>query len=195
MLRRRSERDLSMMLDREPLNFPSRVQFPCNPGVADRQLWALGMIVVQWSMFESLVEQEIEKLAATAEERMNVDRKTRGFGQRIEFWETLIKKSCEGPMRDLRLSLVLRGKDLGARRDEVIHRSWAGGMQAGTWSSESYSTTDASLLRKSGELSKSKSNDANSLLRWKLTFYDLKRLAKDLSELNCNMCMVGIDSS
>ena len=50
------------MLDKEPLSFPSRARFTYNPGIADRQLWALGMIVVQWSMAEQLIDMDARKL-------------------------------------------------------------------------------------------------------------------------------------
>jgi hypothetical protein len=42
--------------------YPSRHRFPFNPGVPDRQLWAIGMVVVQWGMTEFLREQIIFNL-------------------------------------------------------------------------------------------------------------------------------------
>jgi hypothetical protein len=45
------------VLAREPPWYPSRYHYAWDPGVPDRQLWAIGMIVVQWSLTEFLREQ------------------------------------------------------------------------------------------------------------------------------------------
>ena len=38
----------------EPFIYPFRHPFPFDPGIPNRQLWAIGMVVVQWSMTETL---------------------------------------------------------------------------------------------------------------------------------------------
>ncbi len=48
------------MLDKEPLSFPSRNRFNYNPGVPDRQLWTIGMVVVQWGMTETIIQNQIQ---------------------------------------------------------------------------------------------------------------------------------------
>jgi len=61
-----------VMLEKEPLSFPARRYYPLNVGIADRQLWAIGMVVTQWGMTEYIREQEIYTLigddASLAEE-------------------------------------------------------------------------------------------------------------------------------
>jgi hypothetical protein len=44
-------------VEKEPSVFPLRHHYAFNPGVPDRQLWAIGMVVVQWGMAEFVREQ------------------------------------------------------------------------------------------------------------------------------------------
>lgn len=74
------------MLDQEPLWYPSRNRFPFDPGVQDKQLWAIGMIVVQWSMLEWFIDVETRKLIANDSDLLAEYNKTRNFQETVAFW-------------------------------------------------------------------------------------------------------------
>ena len=177
------------MLDPEPLVFPSRNGYPYTPGVPDRQLWAIGMIVVQWSMTELIVSQKIRDLAQNDEQLLKEHAKKRNFQQQIVFWVSLIESKLQDPLRSDSLKFVERVRNLSSKRDEIIHRAWGGGMQADSWGSEDYPTTDAALLRKQGDKFKTKSTDARVTLSWRLTFSRLRKIAREMATLNRDMFM------
>jgi hypothetical protein len=172
------------MLDPEPLVYPSRNGFPYNPGVPDRQLWAIGMIVVQWSMTEFIIDQQIRQLIGDDEELIGQYAKRRNFQQRIDLWQSQIETKLQDPHRSKALSYISRIQNLNSQRDEVIHRAWGGGMQSGSWNAENYPTTDATLLRKPTDKFKTKSADARATLKWRLMFSGLRKIARDMATLN-----------
>jgi hypothetical protein len=172
------------MLDKEPLWFPSRNRFAHNPAVPDRQLWAIGMIVVQWSMTEFLIGQQIRLLLAEDPALSAEHNKLRNFQQRVDFWQTQIETKRQEPIRSQVLALIVRIRSLNTDRDEVVHRLWGGGMQAGSWNAEDHPTMDAALLRKPGDKFKTKSTDARATISWKMTFSRLRKIAVDMAGLN-----------
>jgi hypothetical protein len=175
-----------VMLDRDPLVFPSRRPdtYPYTPGVPDRQLWAIGMVVVQWGMTETLIEQQTRLLVGDDKDALQQYEKLRNARQRIDFFRSQIALKMQDPLRSRAEALVQRIQNLNAKRDNVIHRLWGGGMQAGTWASENYETTDAALLRQPGDKFKTKSTDARATIHWRLTFQELKQTATEMAILN-----------
>jgi len=176
-------------MEPEPLVYPSRNGYPYNPGVPDRQLWAIGMIVVQWSMTEFIVDQQIRQLMGDDEESVKQYAKRRNFQQRIDFWQSQIELKLQDPLRSEAMTYITRMQNLNAQRDEVIHRAWGGGMQGGSWSAENYPTTDGALLRKPNDKFKTKSADARATLAWRMTFSRLRKLARDMATLNRDLFM------
>lgn len=93
---------------------------------SDRQLWAIGVVAVQWSQFEmwvqivgqTLLEGRDEELA-----RFNSNRSVKG---RIEVCEREVAGHLhDGPRASL-LSLFRRAKDLQDQRDKILHNQWTG---------------------------------------------------------------------
>jgi hypothetical protein len=175
-----------VMLDREPLIFPFRrpERYPYSPGIPDRQLWALGMIVVQWGMTEMLLDQQTRQLIGDDTDLQQQYEGLRNARQRIDFFQRQTALKMQDPFRSEAQALVQRIQNLNSKRDEVIHRLWGGGMQAGTWAAESHETTDASLLRQTGDKFKTKSTDARATIHWRLTFQGLRQIAAEMATLN-----------
>jgi hypothetical protein len=164
------------MLDKEPLSYPSRaaLRFPYAPGVPDRQLWAIGMIVVQWSMTETLMFDDMQSLMGDNDALADQFSKLRNFRQRTDFWETLTAQAKVPPVRDVVITLIGRVRELKSQRDTATHGLWGGGMQGGSWAAGDMKSTDASILRK----------PLGKPLKWHLTFSRARRLASDIAHLN-----------
>lgn len=176
------------MLEKEPLWFPSRNLLSYNPGISDRQLWAIGMIVVQWSMTETIIEQSthflIENDAALGDEY----RKLRNFQQRLDFWQTQIELKKTDPVRANALALLPRLKALNSQRDEVVHRMWGGGIEDTSWSGLGAETTDAGMMPRVTEKIESKGGPPP--FRWRATFIRLRQMAREMATLNRDLFTV-----
>jgi hypothetical protein len=177
------------MLDKELLIYPPRHLSPFNPGVPDRQLWAIGMIVVQWSMTEFIRDQHVHELiGGNASAKAEYD-KLRNARQKNEFWKAQVETVMTEPERSQALALIGRVQNLNAQRDKIIHRAWGGGMQAGSWSAEDHETNDASPLLNRNEKKKTKSHDGRNVVRRQFTFDELRAVAVAMATLNRDLFM------
>ena len=99
------------MLEKEPLWFPSRNRFDFNPATSDRQLWAIGMVVVQWGMLEFIIEQQICDAIQGHPDLTAEYKKLRNFKQTVDLLQRLVELKNE-PTRSIALRLVQRIRDL-----------------------------------------------------------------------------------
>lgn len=180
------------MLDKEPLLFPSRNAFPYNPGVPDKQLWAIGMIAVQWSMTEWFMEVQTLKYVGTDQSLLAEHRKLRNFQQALEFWKRLIELEETEPYRSKYLTLIPVIQSLSSQRDDVIHRLWGGGLEGKSWAAGGEETTEAVLLPNPGEPIKTKSGNGPIPPRWRATFIRLRRLAREIATVNRDLFVIGL---
>ncbi|QQO15822.1 hypothetical protein JJB99_06570 [Bradyrhizobium diazoefficiens] len=172
------------MLENEPLVFPARQRYVMDPGISNRQLWAIGMVVVQWSHAEWYIDMNTHHLMNQDKDLLEQYRKIRGFKQSLAFWVTLIELKTHDPYRAYMLGLVPRIQNLNTQRDEVIHRLWGGGMERHSPSAAGLETTDAGLLPNPGENRKTNVRDGLIPFTWHATFDRLRRLATEIAELN-----------
>lgn len=174
------------MPQREPLVYPFRSadRFPYDIGIPDRQLWAIGMITVQWSATEFFMRNQMQIVARYDAGAKEEFAKQRNFQQRAVFWETQAELKLKDPLRSEILALISRMKNLKAQRDEVVHRSWGGGLQSGSWiaGNQSLPTTDASPMKAPWD--KQKPRNPHDLFSWNISFSRLRRLAEDIAALN-----------
>jgi hypothetical protein len=170
------------VLDQEPLGYPFRGRnFPFDPAVPNRQLWAIGMIVVQWSMTETVVEDNTRKLIAQADDLSTQYAELRGFQLRLAFWQRLVEQKVQEPTRTKILALIPRIQALSSQRDDVIHRLWGGGLESTSWGAAGAGpTTDGGMMPKANEVIRSTS----APMRWHATFSRLKRMAQEMATLN-----------
>jgi hypothetical protein len=166
------------MLDREPFVYPSRTpqNYPFDPGVSNRQLWAIGMIMVQWSMTETIIEDNTRKLIGENDSLLDEYRRQEGFRKRLAFWRTQVELKVEEPIRSQILAIFSTIQALHAQRDEVAHRLWGGGLESTSWGAGGPTpTTDGGMLPRATETTKS----TGAPMRWHATFPRLKRMAQD----------------
>jgi len=185
----KTPREKGMTDSRAPIVFPSRNPYDMSPAVTDRQLWAIGMLVVQWSMTEMAIEEHIRFHiagdAALAEESKTIRRAQ----SRIDFWERLVEMRMLEPDKTQALAQIGRVRNLNALRDEVVHRPWGGGMQDGSWGAAGLETADAALLHKRGDKIAPKPSDGRAMVSWMLTYGRLREIARDMATLNRDLMM------
>jgi hypothetical protein len=170
------------MLDKEPFVYPSRgSNYPFDPGVSNRQMWAIGMIVVQWSMTETIIEDNARSLITDDQSLLAEYRAIRNFQQRLAFWQTQVELKLQNPIKSQVLNLIPTIQALNSQRDEVVHRLWGGGLESTSWGAGGASpTTDAGMLPTASENIKS----AGAPMRWRATFQRLRRMAQEMATLN-----------
>jgi hypothetical protein len=181
------------MLDKEPMSYPSRNRFDYNPGIPDRQLWAIGMVAVQWGMTETLVEQQIHNLIGGDPDLLAEYKKVRNFRDTLRFFQTQIELKAEEPLRFNASVLVGRIRNLSTQRHDIMHRLWGGGMPEDSWNNPDnlYPETDAALLRQPGDKSKkTKSEDGRANIHWQLTFNGVRKIATGIASLNRDLFML-----
>ena len=93
---------------------------------SDRQLWAIGMVVVQWSQLEMLLAVVAYALVAgdpVARKRYD---ETRSFGIRLDLLQGLVNEQVKQPHCDQIIALIVRIRNLQLLRDRVVHGAWTG---------------------------------------------------------------------
>jgi hypothetical protein len=181
------------MLDKEPMWYPSRNRLDYNPGVPDRQLWAIGMVAVQWGMTEILVEQQIKNFIDGDPDRLEQYERIRSFRATLDFFQTQIELKATEPLRSNATVLVGRIRNLSSQRHDIMHRLWGGGMPVDSWNNPGNLCpgADAALLRQPGDKpKKTKSNDARATLHWQLTFNGIRKIATEIATLNRDLFML-----
>jgi len=178
------------MLDKEPFSYPSRNRYPMNPAVPDRQLWAIGMIVVQWSMTEWSIDVQTRKLISEEKDLLVQYERQRNFQQRLAFWQSLIEDKMPEPLRSQLLALIPIAQALSSQRDEVVHRLWGGGMEGASWGAAGLETSDGGMLPKAGTPIKGK----GPLIpfSWGADFQRLRKMATEMAELNQALLMLTV---
>ena len=93
---------------------------------SDRQLWAIGVVAVQWSQFEMWVQiigQTLLEGRAGELDKFNSNRSVKG---RIEVCESEVAGQLSDGARATLLGLFRRAKDLQDQRDKIVHNQWTG---------------------------------------------------------------------
>jgi hypothetical protein len=161
----------------EPLNFPSRSSFPFYPGISDRQLWAIGMVSVQWALVELQMHEHTLRFTSYDAELADKYARQQSFRHKRQFWQKQIEAKVVGERRNELLRLVEQNR-AKVKRDRVMHGPWAGGMQSGTWASEDYPTSDAQISR---------GTHKGAPPKWSLDFQGLRRIGREIAILNVTM--------
>jgi hypothetical protein len=108
----------------------NKLRFQIAPG--DRQVWAIGMVAIQWTLIENwntslgigLTEITGDKAA-----REQFDQ-TRPFSSRLEQVEALAELHLQVAAWATLRALFLRIKDAKFMRDRIIHGTWSGAPNA-----------------------------------------------------------------
>jgi hypothetical protein len=154
--------------------FPSRVGYFFDPAVPNRQMWAIGMVVAQWSMTEMMMHNSAQKLTGEKTPLWEEYANQASFRHHLRFYKNLVETKVREPKRTRFLSVVAEIQRLKSQRDRVMHQPWGGGMEGDSPSSEGiHPTTDARIIP--GHFQNPE---------WNLDFARLRQLARELSLLN-----------
>ena len=106
----------------EPTTFPGREPYPYKPGVPDRQLWAIAMVVAQWAFLETIMHNHVQNLIGSDAVLLAEYHKQQSFRQQRQFWAEQIGSKLAGrnEMQPL-LDLVAEAGRLKSQRDRVMH--------------------------------------------------------------------------
>ncbi|WP_139069815.1 hypothetical protein [Tardiphaga robiniae] len=181
------------ILQNDPLWFPSRNRFHFNPAVPDRQLWAIGMVAVQWGMLETLIDMEIRNFIEGDDELLSQYKKVRNLRDTLDFFQRQIELKSPEPLRSNAATFVRSIRNTASQRHEVMHRLWGGGMPEDSWNNPDnlYPEADAALLRQPGDKpKKTKSEGGRTSIHWALTFNGIRKIATDIATLNRDISML-----
>lgn len=105
--------------------FPTRKKFQFQVTPSDRELWAIGMVAVQWSLLENWMNTCVIGLVQFDPEARKVYDQTHSLEARIEQWRHLAKTEMLEPYRSSMLALINRVAETKQMRDRIIHGTWS----------------------------------------------------------------------
>jgi hypothetical protein len=104
---------------------PSRKKFRFQAVPSDRQLWAIGMVAVQWSLLEGHIKGVAHGLyGVDAASRDEFDQ-TLVFRHRLRMVRDLISNKIMEPFRTDLLAIIDRVGSIAQERDKIIHGTWS----------------------------------------------------------------------
>ena len=143
---------------------------------SDRQLWAIGVVAVQWSQFEIWVQIIGQTLLEGRPDELSAFNANRSVKGRIAICEREVGRQLrEGPGRRL-LTMFREAKDLQDQRDKIVHNQWTGEVE---------------------QEAKAVFNwvPPHPQFEWKLDFGGIFAVARKFDELNADMSELVIVAS
>jgi hypothetical protein len=126
-----------------PINARKKFSFDVAP--SDRQLWAIGMVVVQWTSIEQMVKVFVHALTDENDPSDPVRRKfdsTRPMRMRLDQWEELTKQNIQPAWQRPLLDLINETRQVQDMRDKIIHGTWSDKENARDISPEAHGPFD-----------------------------------------------------
>ncbi len=102
----------------------ARKKFSFQVAPSNRQLWAIGMVAVQWAAIEQWMNLIVIGLTHDAPEVREEYGKTWSFSARIDFWELLAQTHVIEPWRTKMLAAINETRQVQELRDKIIHGTW-----------------------------------------------------------------------
>lgn len=165
-----------------PTNARKKFQFNIAP--SDRQLWAIGMVVVQWSSVEQMVKVFVHSFTDENESDDPVRKEfdlTRSLASRLDQWEKLTKQYVQADWLQPMLDLINETRHLADMRDKIIHGAWSDKENALTAAHEAH-----------GPFSWGKPGHPFS---WKLDYGGILKVALRIDQLQYQMFQLALKAS
>jgi len=122
-----------------PTNARKKFNFDFAP--SDRQLWAIGMVVVQWTSIEQMVKAFFHSFTDENDPNDPIRKQfdsTRSMQMRLDQWAELTKQRIQPSWQSPLLDLINRARQVQDMRDKIVHGTWSDKENAQTISSEAY---------------------------------------------------------
>lgn len=151
----------------------ARKRFRFDVAPSDSQLWAIGMMISQWTALEQAIKVFAHAMT-DEDDRDDPDRKlfdsTRPMQRRIQQWEDLVKARMRSPKREQLLEIINQIKQVEDQRDKIVHGTWSG-----------KENTDAVSDSARGVFSW---GNPGPKFSWKLSYDDILKVALRIDQLH-----------
>ena len=154
----------------------ARKKFKTDVVPSDRQLWAIGMVVVRWSLIEQLVKAWVHSFTDENDKNDPVRKlfdSTRSMQMRLDQWEELSRLHLRTSWLTPMLDIINEVRQIVDMRDKIVH---------GTWSDKENSNVVAPEAH--GPFSWGKPGHAFS---WKLDYHGILDAALRIDRLQASM--------
>lgn len=157
-----------------PTNARKKFQFNVTP--SDRQLWAIGMVIVQWTSIEQTVKVFVHAFTDENDPDDPIRRKfdaTRSMQLRLDLWAELTNERIQPSWRTPLHDLINKTRQIQDMRDKIVHGTWSDKENAQTVLQEAH-----------GPFSWGKPGHAFS---WKLDYQGILNVALRIDSLHKEM--------
>ncbi len=151
----------------------SRKGFYFNVPPGDRQLWAIGMVVVQWSALENLLTGVANGILANDENARKIYEETRVTKLRLDMLHTHVDQRVVDPARERLIGIIGRAKEMQAERDKIVHGAWTAPFEDEPEHASAFSF-----------------GGARRPFEWKLTFGRLVEIARKIDKLQADLLQI-----
>jgi hypothetical protein len=163
----------------------ARRKFSMDVAPSDRQLWAIGMVCVQWGLIESLVKVFAHALTdhdnPNDPDRIRFDA-TRPMTMRLDRWGDLVRERMQPEWAARLLPLIAETRQLQDLRDKIVHGAW----------SDKENSASPPTGEAHGPFSWGKPGKPFS---WQLTYHDIIGVALRMDGLQRDLYQLAIDAS
>jgi hypothetical protein len=162
----------------------ARKKFSSDVTPSDRQLWAIGMVIVRWTIIEQMIKIFVHAFTDENDPNDPVRRlfdSTRPMQLRLDQWEELSKAKLQSAWVGEMLDLIAEVRNLTDMRDKIVHGTWADAEKAKTAGVEAH-----------GSFSWGKPGHSFS---WKLTYGDILAVALRMDKLHTGMFNFALRAS
>ena len=165
-----------------PTNARKKFRFSVTP--SDRQLWAIGMVIVQWSSIEQMVKIFVHAFTNEDDPSDPVRKvfdSTRSMSIRLDQWEELAKQHIQQSWLQPMLALINESRQVQDMRDKIVHGVWSDKENAQVMSSDAH-----------GPFSWGKPGHPFS---WKLDYNGILQVALRIDRLHAEMFQFVLKAS
>ena len=152
--------------------FTARKKFRFQIAPSDRQLWAIGMVAVQWSQLEMWMTVFVNGLTEDDLPARDQFTQTIAFKTRHRQFRALVEGKTLEPYRTSLLAIIDRIAETQQMRDRIIHGTWGSGEAAPNNPLESSATHVFSWQQK-----------PRAPFEWKLTYGQIVETALRIDEI------------
>jgi hypothetical protein len=147
----------------------ARKRFKFQVAPSDRQLWAIGMVAVQWTTVETYITIFGHALTESDTPERQIFDQTRAMSIRLDQVEALGQQKLLPEWQGRFFALINEARQVQELRDKIIHGMWGGKENS------SLETTEAHGPSKFGK--------PNVAFSWKLNYGDILKVARRIDEL------------
>jgi hypothetical protein len=156
----------------------SRKGFYFNVEPSDRQLWAIGMVAVHWSLLETHMEVFVNGLTKDDPVSLEEFKTSQTFERRLSQWRNLVELKMIEPYKSRVLAVIKEIGEMQHERHRIIHSNWSGDDThfPGSEKTRAFSWTGH-----------------RPSFSWKLSFAQIVGIAKKIDALNAKIFQSVMD--